>query len=112
MATITFPATSFVVSTKINKDAPAKNTAVSLTSGPVEMSALMDTLTSGNSPRVRAQNVWRDNGIPDKVEMSWSDWIVGQKRTTVTVQETPDQIAARALANPELLAQLLKALGK
>ena len=105
-----FAQTTFVVETKVTKDGAAQPTTVTLTAGEVSDATVLSSLISGQSPRVRLQTNFRQNGIPKEVTMTWEQYITPGRQPKVVVAETPEQIIARAKADPELMKALLSQL--
>ena len=105
-----FNTTTFVVSTSVNKNAPARNTTVTLTESDIPDATVVSALTSGQSPRVRLQTNLRANGIPDTLEMKWSEYVIPGRVSHVTAQMSPEQIAERAMNDSTFLDAMLAKL--
>jgi len=108
-----FAQCTFDVSTKITKDAPAKTTHVTLTESDIPEFVVADVLIGGNSPRVRMQGQWRDDGIPADVTMTWAEWVTPVRRTRVNGPVTFDTAKSAATgftdAEKKALAEMLLA---
>jgi len=112
-----FAQCTFNVTTKVSKDGPPHTTHVTLTESDIPETVVADVLIGGNSPRVRMQGQWRDDGIPADVTMSWADWVTPARRTRVETPVTFEK--AKAAANTftdeekrALVEQLLASIKK
>ena len=99
------------ITTKVNKNAPQVETTLTLTESEIDDSVVMSALISGQSPRVRIQNAWREDGIPKAVTVKWADYITPGKVTRVAVKQTDDEIAKGLLSDPIRLKAMLPARG-
>ena len=99
------------LSTKVNAKAESIVTKLFLTECEVDETVIAASLLSGQSPRVRLQNNFRENGIPKELTISWSEYISPEKVVKIKVPESVDSIAERAKNDPALLKALLDKLG-
>jgi hypothetical protein len=94
---------TFTVSTKVNKDAKAIATALTLVFDNPEVERTLAT----QQAVVRWQQHARKNGIPATAVLKLSDLAAGLRAETMT----PEAIKARAAVDPVFRAQVLKDLG-
>jgi hypothetical protein len=107
-----FKSQIFEIETKVTKDSAAIKTEVTLLSCEISDELVTESLISGQSPRVRLQNRFRENGIPLTIEMSWSDFLNPKKVIRVVKEETPESILLRAQKDPEFRKLLLEKLAE
>jgi hypothetical protein len=109
-----FTAQSFIMSVSASADVKKAGGGISvrinLTESEIPDSQVMATLMSGQSPRVRLQGALREDGVPKDrtVNLSWEKYLGTAKLSLGIIPETPEQILARAKADPMFLKQLME----
>lgn len=98
----------FTVSTKADKNAAAKNTVLEVIDEGCSREILVALATQ--TVVIRAQNMWRKNGIPDTAQIKLADYAPGVRHAAAPQPMTAEQIAEKAKSDSEFRAKLLAQL--